>query len=365
MDITISTSELRTALSRMSGITVAKGSLPLLSCVLLEATTTPAGGRLNVKATDLEISSSSIHAAEVKKEGSLAVPAKSLLDIVKSLPETTCRLRAAANNRLEVSSGASTFRLAGHAPDDFPALSDQVSKEFAKVPDGFADVMEAVAYAMSTDETRYNLNGVFFDDRDEALTLVATDGHRLAMQRVVGFTAPGLAGKGVIVGGKAVQQLGKLISEGGGELAFTPNTVEYRRTGLEFSARLIDGQFPDYTQVIPATESAPMKAGKDALSAAMHRVMLILSKGESVNMDAVEGQLKLTARNPDMGDSSETLAVDFAGKVEIALNGSYLLETLASLTGDTARLFFGDEVSPVVVMGDNENAKAVLMPMRK
>lgn len=365
MDLTISTAELRSALHRMQGVIQSKGSMPILGCVLLEAAITPAGGRLTIKATDLELGSTSGHAAEIKKEGSAAINARALFDVAKVLPEAHCRLKLATNNRLEITSGASSFRIAGQSAEDFPVLGLKEPGVAVQVSGLLGEALESVAYAMSSDETRYNLNGVYLDPRDGDLVLVATDGHRMAKRVLADVQVPGLD-QGVIVGGAGVRHLMKLLGEEGtGELAVENNCLIYRRPGLLFSARLIDGQFPDYTQVVPTDFKGTVFVKRSEATAAVHRMMLLMDKGRSVTMTLEAGKLNLSARNPDMGDCSDVVGVDYTGpSITIALNGAYVLDMLGSMKSDSVSLNFGDEVSPVVVKGSDQDSVAVLMPMR-
>jgi len=370
MDITISTSDLCAALHRIQGIAKSKGSMPVLSCVLLEAANTPAGGRVSIKATDLEIGSSSSHACEIKKEGALAVSAKALYDIAKALPELTCRLKAGTNNRLEVSSGPTTFRVVGMSAEDFPALAVKEPKEMAALPKEFGLVLEEVAYASSTDESRYYLNGVFFDPTETGLTLVATDGHRLSMTNAE-LSIPGLD-RGQILGSKAVSQLLKMLDEESAslhELAFCDGALVYKRAGLTFSARLVDGQFPDYRQVVPNTSgAAAVYFDKRVMLEALRRVMLTAGIPPTVQVECAAGKdIQLTSRNPDLGDSSDSVSAEYAkGETfKVALNGAYLVEALAALPEGKAVLHFSEDLGPIVIRSAEKlMPTAVLMPMR-
>src|SRR5512147_2744717 len=210
MELKIAVQELAKALGRSQGIVEKKSTMPILSHVLLEA---KKGGNLIVSATDLDLAVSSEHGCEVVKEGAVAVSARHLYEIVRALPEQSVTLKKASNNYLEVRSGPSEFRIVGLPAEDFPALP-----RFEKVP--FTDVDSAVLLemiertfmAVSNDETRYNLNGVFFEPSAEALRLVATDGHRLSLvERKMGATF-GLK-KGVILPKKGLQELKKLLAE--------------------------------------------------------------------------------------------------------------------------------------------------------
>ncbi len=371
MEIRISTTELKTALSRTQGVVAdKKGTMPILSTVLLEATVTPEGGRLTVRAYDLEIGLCSQHGCEVKKEGSVAVPAKALFDIAKVLPESVARLKMGANNRIEITSGAASFRLAGMSAEDFPAMAQNTESGYERVErSAFKNALDKVLFAVSTDETRYNLNGVFVEATPDGVNLVATDGHRLALFEVKNDRRYGLKDRGVIVPRKAVNELRKLLgedSEQPAELAFTENTMAYRRTGLTYTARLVDGQFPGYRQVVPEKSDAPLLIKRAALMETLRRVMLVSDHGSAVTFEVGDGKLVLTARAPDLGDATDSIAVD-TGKLslKLGLNGTLLLDMLSATDVETLALHITGDTDPVVVTPANSDAHLyVQMPMR-
>ena len=368
MDILISTAELRAAISRTTGIVEAKATMPILGCVLLEAEVTPAGGRLHVRAYDLEVGLISSHPCEVKKPGVLAVPAKALLDVCKVAPESVTRLKGMANNRLEVTSGGATFRLAGHAGDDFPAIPGVEGLEFWSFDrETMAVSIGKVAFSISNDPTRYNLNGILFTPVGEGMDLVATDGHRLAKTTVNG---PNPLKEGVIVSSKAVGELSRLLKEsnaGTHEWGVKGGSLAYRRAGLTFVARLIDGTFPDYTQVVPKMDGAFATCQRSALADVLKRVTLMTAdKASSVQMTLTDGRMDLTSRNPDVGDASDCVNIDYSGpELKLNLNGRYLLEMLASVEEPVIQIHIEGDTSPVCIRPVNDQAHvAVIMPMR-
>lgn len=365
MDISISTAELRSALHRVQGIIQPKGSMPILSCVHLEAENTPAGGRITVRATDLEIGSISSHPCEVKKEGALVISAKALHDVAKALPESTTRLKVGANNRLEVTSGAASFRLAGMAADDYPAITESKGLEYCPVDrHSLRAGLDRVVHAMSSDATRYNLNGVLFDFLEGGLSLVTTDGHRLSLTRLEKF--PAVKPTSIIVGRKAVTELRKLLAEdtsAPGEFAFNENSIAYKRAGLTFVARLVDGSFPDYTQVIPQAESAGVTVPRSMVEV-LRRVMLL--SDAAVTLELTATGLILSTRSAEVGEATDTVPVEYAGKpLTICLNGHYLMDVLGAVESSTVQMHVEDDMSPVLVKPADGSLIAVLMPMRR
>ena len=373
MDIQISTTELRSALARVQGVVAdKKGTMPILSSALLEATITPEGGRLTVRAYDLEIGLCSLHPCEVKKEGAIALPAKSLFEIAKALPESTAHLKAGANNRMELSSGAASFKLAGMAATDFPSMPTPEGMDYETVDrEVLKEGIKSVAFAMSSDDTRYTLNGVLMEATPCGVALVATDGHRLALCRLDNDKRYGLRDdKGAIVPRKAVNELRKLLSEetaAPAELAFNENTLAYRRAGLTYMARLVDGTFPNYQQVIPEESKTPAHVSRSALSEVLKRVLLLAGDMSQTVLFALdEGKLVLSSKDVDVGEATDSLNAKFPGvAVKLGLNGRYVQEALGALDTDDLILSVHSEMDPVVVRpAGHDNLTYVLMPVR-
>jgi DNA polymerase-3 subunit beta len=374
MELKIGAAELARALGRSQGIVEKKSTMPILSHVLLEARK---DGLLHVSATDLDLSVSSEHACEVLKEGALAVSAKHLYEIVRALPEQQVSLKRANNNYLEVKSGPSEFRIVGLPAEDFPALPKFEKVSFVDVvPGELLAQIDLTSFAASTDETRYNLNGVFFEPQGPVLRLVATDGHRLALSEKP------LAGdyalkRGVILPRKGLHELKKLLgeaSEPGQEkietkLGFAENSAIYRRPGVVLAMRLIEGTFPDYKQVIPKQGEKVVKVGRQRLLETLRRVSLLSSdKSHAVKLELSPGLLRVLSQNPDLGDAKEEVPVEYAGEpLKIGFNARYITDVAAVLKSDDVRLELADDLSPGVIHGagpEDAGYTAVVMPMR-
>jgi DNA polymerase-3 subunit beta len=345
--------------------------MPILSHVLLEARK----DQLIVSATDLDLAVSSEHkeGCEVLKDGALAVSARHLYEIVRALPEQQVTLKKAHNNYLELRSGPSEFRIVGLPAEDFPALP-----RFEKVPFGdidpklLLDMVERTFFAVSTDETRYNLNGVFLELIAETrkIRMVATDGHRLAyIDRALGGEIQGLT-SGVIIPRKALGELKRLLEEEDAdelELAFQGNSGLVRKKGVTLSMRLIEGEFPSYRQVIPREAKVHLVLPAEPLAHALRRVaVLSTEQTRAVKLDLTPGLLRLSSSNPDLGQAHEELDVDYAGEpVQIAFNARYLLDAISVLGSKELRLSLQDPLSPArIVPTDDEDSLAVVMPMR-
>lgn len=370
MEFQISVEELSKALYRAQGIVEKKSTMPILSSVLIEARQTPEGGRITVSAYDLEVGVSGEHPAEVLREGAIALQAKSLYEIVRALPENVVVLKKGANNRVEITSGTAEFRIVGQAPEEFPALPKVEAIPFVAVDAGMLlEMIEKTQFAISTDETRYNLNGVFFDPAEDKARMVATDGHRLSS-----VERP-LAGnfslkRGVIVPRKGLMELRRLLAEdtaSPGELGFNESSGVFRRQGLVMVMRLVDGQFPDYKQVIPAESDRPVSLPRARYLEMLRRVSLISAdRTSAVKLEISAGRLRLTSQNPDLGEAREDLVIDFQGEpIKVGFNARYLMDVLGAMESDVVQLDIADELSPGVLRpaGDGSYVN-VIMPMR-
>ncbi len=367
MELKIPVEELSKALYRTQGIVERKTTMPVLVNVLLEAKKETG---LTVSAFDLEIGLIGQHRCEVIKEGAVALPARHLYDIVRSLPEATVSLKRAANGQMEIHSGSARFKIVATPAEDFPALPKPEGVANLDIDaDVLAQMIERTAFAISTDETRYNLGGVYLEQVEKgSIRMVATDGHRLScVDKPVGGTAK--LEKGVLIPKKGLMELRRLLGEDGGgcHLGFTKGSAIFKRDGVVMVMRLLDGQFPDYRQVIPKESEKSVTVGRTALMDTLRRVSLIASdKTFGVRIDLGDGHVTLTSQNPDLGEAQEELAAEVKGTgLKIGFNARYLIEALSVLSCDKVRLELADELSPGVVRPVGEEGYlAVVMPMR-
>ena len=375
MELKIAVQELARALARSQGIVEKKSTMPILSHVLLEATKTD---ELHVSATDLDISVSSDHACEVLKEGKVAVPAKQLYEIVKALPEKDTVLKRAPNNYLELRSGAAEFRIVGLPADDFPALPRFDKVQMVTVDSKWLlELIDLTSFAVSSDETRYNLNGVFFEPSAGLLRTVATDGHRLSLAERP-LEGEFHVKKGVILPRKGLGEMKKLlleVSEGETRLGFVENSAILQRPRVRLIMRLIEGVFPDYRQVIPKEGEKKFKVGRERLLETLRRVSLLSTdKAHAVKLELEPGVLRVLSHNPDLGEAKEEVPIQYQGEpLKIGFNARYLIDVLSALASLEAvaaqdvLVELADDLSPVVMKPAAESAThftAVVMPMR-
>jgi DNA polymerase-3 subunit beta len=371
MELRINVQELSRALSLMQGIVQRKNTMPILANVLLEVEAGDEGGKLLLSATDLDVGMKTERPCEVKEGGSVTIPARALADMVRVLPGPEVTLKKLSNQHVEVKSGRTEARLMGLSADEYPRLPSYDEVTFVDVdPALFSDMVEKTVYAASTDETRYNLNGVLFEpapkgaDDEGKLVMVATDGHRLVrIERSFDSfkgASLGLKDGSIILPRKGLGELKRLIdaekddAEAPLQIGFQENHAVFRRGSTVLGMRLIDGAFPDYKQVIP-TESSLRRVA-----------VLAADKTQPVKLALKKDQLLVSCTNPDAGEITDDVPVEYAGDtVEIAFNVRYIVDALSSLDDANVLLKLTDNLSPGLLVGvDETHHLCVVMPMR-
>lgn len=370
MKMSIRTAELSRALYRVQGVADKKSTMPILAHVLLDAAS---GEGLTVSATDLDVGLSGTYEAQVHKPGSVAVHARQLYDIVKSLPTDTLEFERQDNHWVELKSGSSRFRLVGMPADEFPALPQHAqTKTFAIPAQALSQMIERTIFCVSTDDNRHNLSGIYCESPSpRVLRMVATDGHRLAMaERTFEGDIP--ISQGVIVPRKGFQELRRVLSDGSlgvndVQLGFSGNSGILRAGSVELSTRLVEGLFPDYKQVIPKSPARQARIGRIAFAEALRRVSL-LSQGRAygVRLTFNEGKLELLAEDPEFGEAHENLEIEYKGPtLSVGFNARYLLDVLALIADEGIVFELSDDLSPGVIKPIEEQGfLAVVMPMR-
>ncbi len=365
MEITVRRDTLLRALQMMQGVAESRSSaMPILQNVLIE---TDGKKRIRLLGTNLDISLRAVFEAEVGKAGKVTLSARKLFDIVRELPEADVRMAEEQGQWVRMTCERSNFRFPGLPPSDFPSLPEAKEAEPQKVPARtLAEMIRKTMFAISQDETRYTYNGVYMETEDGKLRLVATDGHRLAM---IERPCPGVRlGQGVIVHKKALGELVKLLqaSEEEVSISLTQNHVIFRLEGVELSARLIDGEFPKYRQVIPERQGKPIHTDREALVRALRRVSLFTNETRMVKFVFHSGQLTLTTNGSDAGEAQEVLESDYAGEeLVIGFNSRYCLDVLNILDEPKVCFELKDSLSPGVITPEGaEGYTYVVMPMR-
>jgi DNA polymerase-3 subunit beta len=371
MKVTIERAALLKALSHIHRIVERRNTIPILSNVLIEAR----DGRLELKATDLDLEATEIAPADVAVAGATTVSAHIFHDIVRKLADgAQVSLEIVPDTgQLLLRSGRSRFSLQCLPAADFPDLTTgEFAHKFELPALELRRLIENAQFAISTEETRYYLNGVYFHTAESGgatmLRAVATDGHRLA--RIETAAPAGSAGMpGVIAPRKAVAEILKLLEDPARDVAIEISQVKARFGfgDVTLTTKLIDGAFPDYNRVIPLHNDKRLVVDKDQFQRAVDRVSTISSeRGRAIKLAIGDNRMTLSVNNPDSGSATEEIEVDYdSGPMEIGFNSRYLLEIAQQLSGDTALIKLADPGSPTIIMDrDGAHALYVLMPLR-
>jgi DNA polymerase III subunit beta len=358
---------LKKALYRAQGIVERKATMPILANVLVNATKTG----VQVTAFDLDIGVVSEHPAEVMKPGALTLSAKYVFDIVQNVPEAFVTIKKLNNNYAEITSGPAHFKIVGMAPEEYPKLPKEESAPLVRVNGNvLLEMIKKTSFAISTDETRYILNGVFFEPREgNQVRMVATDGHRLALVERP-LEGDFKLKSGVIIPRKGLYELKRLLDEAPDaevHLGFADNSAMFKKPGLTMVMRLIDGQFPEYQRVIPKEGERLATIPKLRFLEALKRIALLSAdKSHAVKLVLQDGALRITSQNPDLGEAKDELPVQFKGAdLTIGFNARYLMDVLSAVETDEVLFELGDEHSPGVLHAVNDKTfTAVVMPMR-
>jgi len=371
MRLTIERSTLLKALNHVQSVVERRNTIPILSNVLLTAQ----GDTLKLTATDLDIEISESAPAEVERAGATTAPAHYLYDFIRKLPENApVKLDVSGDDpRLFISAGKSRLHLPILPAGDFPSMpSDGFETRFDIHPTDLARIIDKTRFAISTEETRYYLNGIFFhtvaNGNGDSLRGVATDGHRLALAEI---SAPqGAKGMpGVIVPRKTINELKRLLDDASDvvEVSVSPQKIRFALDNAVLTSKLIDGSFPEYARVIPKGNSKKLKLDNKVFAEAVDRVATVSAeRSRSVRLAIENDKVTLTVNNPDAGVATEDLPAEYADdSLEIGFNARYLLDVAGQIEGESALFELADSGSPTLVRDEaDEHALYVLMPLR-
>ncbi|SNB47283.1 DNA polymerase III subunit beta [Geobacter sp. DSM 9736] len=359
------------ALQKVQGIVEKKNTMPILSNVLIEALE----DRLYITATDLEVGMRSSYPVNVVREGKITVSAKKIYEIIKELSEEEIHFSTKENDWVDLRSGKARFNIVGLSPDEFPYFPRVNEENFVHLSNVIiSDMVEKTAYAMCNDETKYNLNGIFVkaleDDGRKLLRMVATDGHRLciAEREFTGSITQEL-GKGVIFPKKGILELKKLTEDENEDilLGFMDNSAVLKKENTVIVMRLVDGEFPDYTKVIPQNNTRIVTIRREQFLHSLKRMAILSSeKFKGIKFDIAAGGLEISSSNPELGDAREEIEVEYAGEpMTSRFNARYLIDVLVVLGEESVELKLKDEMSPAIIKpGGSDDFMSVVMPMR-
>ncbi len=371
MKLSVEKKDLLNVIARAQNIVEKRNTMPILVNVLLEAK----GTTLRGFATDLEVSLTDEIPAGVKSAGKVAVSAKSLFEIIKELPEGKIELERKDNNWLKITQNRAVFNIVGISPEEYPVFPTFTTQEFVKIDGGvLSEMIEKTIYSVSTDETRYHLNGVYLEVRTDkdgpSYRMVATDGHRLSM---IDRKIPAIGGKGasqgVIVPRKGLHEIRKLLDtvENTVEVAIEGAQLIVRHGTTVLMVRLIEGKYPNYQQLIPQNLKEHFLVQREALLSSLKRVSLLSNtKSKGVTFSLAQGKMEITSNNPELGDAKEEIEVEYKGKdMKIGFNARYVLDVLASMHDDIVRVELNDQLSPGLIKPHQDASyTCVVMPMR-
>ena len=363
MEVVIDRDAFLKGLQMVQNIVEPRQTLPILANVLLEA----AGDSVRLTATDLEVGARVSVPAKVGASGAITVSARKLAEIVKELPAAAVALKVSDNVTVSLRCGGATYRMVGLAPDDFPPVVPASPQSWVGIEAKILrEMLTQTSFAVSHDETRYALNGVLFAFQGKDVRMVATDGHRLALStRSLG---QGMASATGIVPRKAVTEIMRVIGAGEEvQIAITENQFVLQMPNFVMTARLIEGQFPNYEAVIPKGHPGRLTTARAGLSSALRRVSVMAEeRNKPVKLALSPASLKVSASSQELGEAEEILDVEYAGEeMVIGFNSRYLLEAMAALEKDQVVLEIKDAQSPGVIKSvEGEGYCCVIMPMR-
>lgn len=371
MKFTIERAALLKGLSHVQSVVEKRNTIPILSNVLMRAD----GGKLGLTATDMDVEIVESVPAEVASAGATTVPAHTMHDIVRKLPDgSQVEVETAGDGgSMTLRAGRSTFKLGCLPVEDFPSMAGgELPVTFALSAGDLRMLIDRTRFAISTEETRYYLNGIYLHAGEAGdvpvLRAVATDGHRLAR---VEMALPDGAEQmpGVIVPRKTTTELLKLSDETAGiiEIQLSETKIRFAFESVVLTSKLIDGTFPDYERVIPSDNDKTMEVDANSFAKAVDRVSTISTeKSRAVKLAISEGALVLSATSADQGSANEEVEISYGGaEMEIGFNSAYLLDITRQIEGDGARFTLKDAGSPTIIQDvADSSALYVLMPMR-
>ena len=374
MEFKINSTDLLKALSHIHGIVEVRHTLPILSNIILEAK----DDKLILSSTNLDIYCSDKIKAEVLQSGEVSVSAVTFFEIIKRLPSGSevLMIMEEGENEIRLTCGRSKFNLSTLKTDDFPIISDNdLSTNFVLSADELIRIIDKTKFAVSNEETRYYLNGIFFHKAErnsiQFLRSVATDGHRLA-QYDIPLPQGAEEMTGIILPKKTVLELRKVLDDANGDVSISlnENKIKFNFNNLKIISKVIDGTFPDYTKVIPQNNDKIFKTNNHELKNAIDRVSAVAineeTKSKAIKFSIVDNKLFLSAESSSKGSANEEIDISYSGeKVDIGFNSRYVVDICNEIDGEEISINLFDSISPAIILDKaDENLFFVLMPMR-
>lgn len=370
MEFSIDKDILYKALHKIQGIVDKKTSMPILSNVLIEAS----DDSISLIATDLDVGMKSTYTVSVIAPGKITVSAKKLYEIVKELPNNEVFIKSKDNDWIEIKCNKVKFNLVGLSPDEFPYFP-VINNDLLNIDTStLKNMIDKTIYAISYDETKYNLNGVLFKselvDNNTNLIMVATDGHRLSIAKEVVNNVSSLQlSSGVILPKKGINEIRKILDDSDVNLqfGFIDNSAVFKKDNSYLVMRLVDGEYPDYKRVIPTANEKCIYINKDEFIHSVRRMAILSNeKFKGILLDISAQAITITSSNPDLGDATEVIDVQYVGEpLSVRFNAKYLLDVLSVVETNNIIIKIKDELSPSIIVPDSkDNFISVIMPMR-
>lgn len=368
MKLEIEKKELMNLIGKTQNIVEKRNTMPVLVNVLLDAEK----DSLKVFATDLEVSLTDSVKAKVSQSGKVAVSAKSLFEIAKELSEGMIQLHKKDNNWLEIKQGKYLSKIVGISAEEYPVFPTYTSTQFLKIDsEVLKDMIDKTIYSVSNDETRYHLNGVYFEQKGDAgYTMVATDGHRLCLvNRQIPASKNLSTPAGVIIPRKGLHEVKKLLESLSGEfeLAIEGSQLIVKKDSTTLMIRLIEGKYPNYQQFIPNKLTQKVRINREAFLVSLKRVSLLANhKSKAVTLSLSNGRMEIASNNPELGDAKEEIEVGYDGAdMKIGFNAKYITDILNAIHDEEVDFEINDQLSPGLMRPHNDQSyTCVVMPMR-
>lgn len=365
MHIKVSRDELFSSVGPIQTVVETKRSLPILSHLLIEAL----HSHLSVFGTDLDIGVRKRLPGQVLREGSIALSARKLYEIIRELPATTVELTVDGDLTATITCGSSEFKMKGLPRDDFPSMREPENRGIVFDRRQFRDMIRRTLFAVSSDQTRYTLNGILFRTTPKDVRMVATDGHRLALTTLETDVAKDRGPIDAIIPRKAAAEMLKLLREEPGEIdvEVAENHLLLSTDQTLIDARLIEGQFPNYEQVVPTAATKQVTLNREALLAGLRRTSTIMGERTTpTTMELKQGKLLLSCVNLDLGEARERIEVEYQHEdMVVGFNARYILDFLSVAEGEQVTIQLQDALSPALFRAkDDKRYSCVIMPMR-
>ena len=374
MKVRMGRDELLTGLQRVQGVVEKRNTMPILSNILIEAKQEGA----EIVATDLEIGMRGLYKATVHKPGGITVSARKLYEIIKELPSGDIDLMSSENNWTTIQAGKSQFKVVGLPSNDYPALPAIEREGLTPLSGaGLLELIRKTLFAAGDNDARYILNGLLVtlisSEKKTTLRLVGTDGHRLAVaEQDLGKAGAKGAPQEIkaIIPKKAAQEMRRLLEEGGDSeplIGFTKNLMSCRKSGLLLTSRLMEGNYPNYQQVIPKESNKKIIVQRTELESALRRVsVLSKDKANAVKLSSAPGRLTLFSSNPDYGEATEEMSAQYEGEaLNTGFNARYLLDVFDVMDGEKVSLQMESALSPCLIQeAETPGFKCVVMPIK-